>query len=168
MRISLLLLSLFLLAGCGTSQVGTVGSGQTAVVKTIAMMPGGGVLADAVAKELAARGFKIVDSATTSSMLARLNLKETETSRPEGLSKLRDQGVDAILVVSGERGYDNQPQSASARMTSTRNGALIASVTWQNAFGGMRGSIADHVMRKGLSQAAIEMANELASHVTRA
>jgi hypothetical protein len=51
-------------------------------------------------------------------------------------------------------GYDQQPQSASVRTVSTANGSMIAGVTWQNGFGGAEGSIADRVMRKGLSQAA--------------
>ena len=50
-------------------------------------------------------------------------------------------------------------------MTSTENGALIAGVTWQNGFGGQAGSVVDRVMRKGLSQAASEIANELAAQV---
>ena len=48
-------------------------------------------------------------------------------------------------------------------MTSTENGAVIAGVTWQNGFGGQAGSAVDRVMRKGRSQAASEIANELAA-----
>jgi hypothetical protein len=99
--------------------------------------------------------------------MVRLNLNEVEITRPEGLAKFRGQGVDAMLVVRGAGGYDDQPQSASARMTSTTNGVLIAGVTWQNGFGGQAGSMADRVMRKGLSQAAAEIASELSARVGR-
>ena len=59
----------------------------------------------------------------------------------------------------------NSRKVASVRMTSTESGALIAGVTWQNGFGGEAGSVVDRVMRKGLSQAAAEIANQLAAQV---
>jgi hypothetical protein len=102
------------------------------------MMPGGGLLADAVAVELSSRGFTVIDPGATSSLMVRLNLNEVEITQPQGLSKLRGQGVDAVLVVRGAGGYDQQPQSASARMSSTENGTLLAGVTWQNGLGGKR------------------------------
>jgi hypothetical protein len=131
------------------------------------MMPGGGLLADAVGVELSSRGFTIIDPAATSSMMVRLNMNEVEIAQPVGLSKFKGQGIDALLVVRGAGGYDDQPQSASARMSSTENGALIAGVTWQNGFGGEAGSIMDRVMRKGLSQAAREIADQLVARITR-
>jgi hypothetical protein len=156
------------LAGCSTAQVSSFSSPQVPKVpiKTIAMMPGGGLLADAVAVELANRGLTIIDPASTSNMMVRLNLNEIEISRPEGLAKLKSQGVDAVLIVKAAGGYDEQPQSASARMTSTGDGRLIAGTTWQNGFGGQAGSIADRVMRQGLSQAASQIANELTSKIS--
>jgi hypothetical protein len=54
---------------------------------------------------------------------------------------------------------------AANLLSSTENGALIAGVTWQNGFGGQAGSVADRVMRKGLAQAATEIANELAGRI---
>jgi len=98
-------------------------------------------------------------------MMIRLNLNEVEITRPEGLAKLKDQGIDAFLVVRGGGGYDEQPQSASARMNSTHNGQVLAGVTWQNGFGGAAGSPADRVMRKGLTEAAAEIATALAERV---
>lgn len=155
------------LAGCGTSQVSTLQSSnaQKVAVKTIAMMPGGGLLADAVAIELSNKGFTIIDPAGTSSLMVRLNLNEVEISRPEGLGKLRSQGIDAVLVVRAAGGYDQQPQSASARLNSTADGQLLAGTTWQNGFGGRAGSMADRVMRQGLSQAAAQIANEIAARI---
>jgi hypothetical protein len=104
------------LPACGMSHVSTVSTpGAKVSVRTIAIMPGGGLLADAVAVELMNRGFTIIDAASTSNMMIRLNLNEVEIARPEGLAKFKGQGVEALLVVRGAGGYDQQPQSASAR-----------------------------------------------------
>ena len=81
------------------------------------------------------------------------------------MAKLKDQGIDAFLIVRGGGGYDENPQSASARMNSTHNGQVLAGVTWQNGFGGAAGSPADRVMRKGLTDAASEIAAALAERV---
>ena len=117
-QIALVLFSTALLWGCASSKVSTlpVSSQTKHTVKVIAFAPGGGLLADAVGVELLNRGFTVIDSTTTSSMMIRLNLNEVEITRPEGLAKLKDQGIDAFLVVRGGGGYDQQPQSASARM----------------------------------------------------
>jgi hypothetical protein len=153
------------LAGCSLARVSTAGSGSPIPIKTIAMMPGGGLMADAVAVELANKGFTIIDAASTSSMISRVNAKELEISNPESLSRIRAQGVDAILNVRGAVSTDGEPQSASARMTSTHNNMLIAGVTWQNARAGQEGSIADRTVKKGLSDAAAQIANELAARM---
>jgi hypothetical protein len=134
-------------------------------VKVIAFAPGGGVLADAIGVELANRGFTVIDSSSTSNLMMRLNLDEIEIATPQGLNKLRERGVDAVLVVRSAGGKDDNPQSASARMNSTQNGQVLAGVTWQNGFGGQAGSVADRVMRKGLTEAAAEIANALAQRV---
>jgi hypothetical protein len=166
MRLLYAALTACAVGACGLSQTGHVGgSVPVKPVRTIAIMPGGGLLADAVAVELGARGFTIIDPGQTSSMMVRLNLNEVELSSPKGLGKLKEQGIDATLVVKAAGGYDQQPQSASARMVSTENGSMIAGVTWQNGFGGAEGSVADRVMRKGLSQAASDIASELVSRL---
>lgn len=166
-RHALALGSIIFLSGCAASKISAVSAPNQIkhTVKVIAFAPGGGLIADAVGVELANRGFSIIDSATTSSMMIRLNLNEVEIARPEGLAKFREQGIDAMLVVRGGGGYDQQPQSASARMNSTTTGQVIAGVTWQNGFGGAAGSPADRIMRKGLNEAAVEIANALAERV---
>ncbi len=73
-------------------------------VSVIALAPGGGMLTDAVGVELANRGFTIIDPSSTSNMMVRLNLNEVEISRPEGLAKLKDQGIDAFLIVRAAGG----------------------------------------------------------------
>lgn len=161
------MLALAMLGGCASSKISSVpiASQTKHAVKVIAFAPGGGLLADAVGVELSNRGFTVIDSSTTSSMMIRLNLNEIEITRPEGLAKLRDQGIDAMLVVRVGGGYDDNPQSASARMNSTHNGQVLAGVTWQNGFGGTAGSPADRVMRKGLTDAAAEIAAALTERV---
>jgi len=112
---------------------------------------------------LAARGFVVIDPAQTSNLMVRLNLNEIEVSQPQGLAKLKAQGIDATLVVRAAAGSDGEPQDASARMVDTTNGQMIAGVSWENGFGGQQGSIADRVMRKGLPEAARQIADELAA-----
>jgi len=126
------------------------------------MAPSGGLLADAVAVELSNQGYTVIDAADMSQLMIRMNMNEIEIAQPQGLSRLRSQGVDALLTVRAAGGYDGQPQSASARVNSTHTGRVIAGVTWQNGWGGMAGSIADRTMRQGLSEAAREIAGSLA------
>jgi hypothetical protein len=156
-----------LLFGCATSKISSAPTASQIKhnIEVIALAPGGGLIADAVGVELSNRGFTVIDPSTTSSMMVRLNLNEIEITRPQGLAKLKDEGIDAYLTVRGAGGYDEQPQSASVRMNSTHNGKLLAGVTWQNGFGGMSGSIADRVMRKGLSEAATEIATVLSERI---
>lgn len=163
----LLMSACTLLAACAGSRVSTMpASGRvTHSINAIALAPEGGLLADAVGIELSNRGFTVIDSASTSKLMVRLNLNEVEIARPEGLAKLREQGIDAFLTVRAAGGYDQQPHSATARVNSTHTGQLIAGITWQNGWGGQAGSIADRTMRKGLAEAAAETANSLVATI---
>ena len=130
-------------------------------VATIALAPSGGVLADAIGIELFNHGLAVIDTAETSSLFARLNLHEAEIIQPQNLTLLRVEGIDAYLMVKSVAGYDDVPQSASARLTSTHDSSLLVGVTWQNGWGGVRGSVADRVMRQGLTDAAQRIAKEI-------
>ena len=166
----LVLIAITLVTGCASSKISSLPVSaqrqQQQVVKVIAFAPGGGLLSDAVGVELANLGFTIIDSSTTSNMMVRMNMNEVQISRPDSLLKFKEQGIDAILVVRAAGGYDFQPQSASARMSSTQTGQVLAGVTWQNGFGGMAGSPADRIMRKGLTDAAAEIAAAIASRIS--
>lgn len=165
-RAGLVALSIGLVTACASSKISSHPvSGQQHAVKVIAFAPGGGMLSEAVGVELSNMGFVIVDASSTSSLLVRMNLNEMQINRPESLARFRNQGIDAILVVRAAGGYDQQPQSASARMSSTQTGQILAGVTWQNGFGGVAGSPADRIMRKGLGDAASEIAAALASRI---
>ena len=70
--------SALVLTACASSKISTlpIAGGPTHSVKSIAMAPDGGLLADAVAVDLSNRGFNVIDGATTSKMMVRLNLTE--------------------------------------------------------------------------------------------
>jgi hypothetical protein len=118
-------------------------------------------MADAIAVEMFNRGFTVIDTNETSSLLVRMNLSEIEVLTPENLSKLQDEGIDAYLSARTVAGYGGQPQSVSVRVNSTQTGRIIAGLSWQNGWGGRAGSIADRIMRKDTTEAAVEITNEL-------
>ena len=160
--IKLVIIATFIgLAGCAGSQISTVPAQVSHPVGTIALMPGGGLFADAIGVEIAARGFQVIDTSTTSNLMVRLNLNEIEITKPQGRSKLKSEGIDAILFARAASGYDGRPQSASTRLTSTHTGQILSGIVWQNGRGGAVGSPADGIMRKGLAQAATEVADAL-------
>lgn len=154
---------IFLLSGCGSSKLSTlpVMHEEQHSVQIIALAPEGGLLAEAVGIELSNRGYTIIDSASTSKLLIRLNIGELEVANPQALQKLEEKGIDAYLTVKSAGAYDGQVQSASARATSTHSGKIIAGISWQNGWGGMAGSPADRMMRKGLAEAAQEIGEAL-------
>lgn len=161
-RMVLLALSATLLAGCASSKINATPMLSTKpAVHVIAFAPGGGLMSDAVGVELSSRGFTVIDTHATSGLLAQLNLTEADVARTDGLGKLKDRGVDAYLVVRAIGGYDQMPQSASARLVSTVDGSLVAGINWQNGFAGLRGSMADRLQRDGLTEAAKQIADAI-------
>lgn len=164
-KFSTVLFALFLVAGCASSKVSQlpVANSASHPVRAIAMAPEGGLLAEAVGIELSNRGYTIIDSSSTSKLMIRLNIDEIEIATPQGLEKLKSKGIDAFLTIKGTGAYDHLVQSASARATSTHTGRIIAGVSWQNGWGGKAGSMADRTMRKGLAEAAQEIADALAT-----
>lgn len=158
-------IALVLMAGCASSKVSQlpVASSASHPVRAIAMAPEGGLLAEAVGIELSNLGYTITDSSSTSKLMIRLNIEEIEIATPQGFEKLKSKGIDAFLTVKGAGAYDDQVQSASARASSTHTGRIIAGVSWQNGWGGQAGSIVDRAMRKGLAEAAQEIASALAT-----
>lgn len=156
------------LSGCATSHLSSMpASGEAPAIRVIAFAPGDGLMSDAVGVELSNMGYVVIDSGATTAMVARLNLNEVQAVMPEGLAKIHEQGIDAILSVKAVGGPDGRPQSASARMTSTETGRVLAGVTWQNGWGGAPGSIADRVQRDDLTGAAAQIAKALAERIHR-
>lgn len=136
-------------------------------IEAIALAPSGGVLADAIGTELFNRGVRVIDTQDTSSLLLRLNLDEIELLQPKSLSALRERGVSAILGVKSVAGYDDKPQSATVRVTSTMSGEVVAALNWQNGRGGARGSPADAMMRKDIVGAAQQIGQALLNQLRR-
>jgi len=119
-------------------------------VKSIVLAPEDGPLGGALAREFRNRGYTIVDGQSLAAS--------------SSFAQLKAQGIDAVLTVRTAGGSDDQPQAASAQMNSTATGEVMAKITWQNGWGGWRGSkasLANRVMHKDLKQAAREIADGL-------
>lgn len=157
------------LGGCSSPMVSNVSapSQMPHEVRAIALAPSGGPLADAVGIELVGRGYVIIDTAETSNLLVRDNLREIEVMEPRSLGAMKDRGIDAVLnvrTVSNDRG---QPQSATARLNSTHTGQVLVGLSWQNGWGGFRGSIADRVMTADLVDAAKKISDAIEAKIPR-
>jgi hypothetical protein len=155
-----------LLSACAPSKM-SVTTPQVPVqtVTRLAIAPGSGVLGEAIAVELFNSGITVVDANEASTIVGRAGLREFELTSSEGYSALREAGIEAVLAAKSVDAADGTPESASVRITSTASGAVIAGITWQNGWGGRRGSIADRAMRKNLSEAAREIAAEIMKRI---
>lgn len=133
-----------------TQDGGAVVAGPVSgAVKAIALAPEDGPLGVALASEFRNRGYTVLGG-------------DAVASSPS-LPQLKAQGVDAVLTVR-TAGASDQPQAASAQISSTATGAVLAEITWQNGWSGWRGSKASpaaHVVHKTLAQAAREIADDL-------
>lgn len=156
------------LAGCVPPQLNIAAPpGGSEPIKTVALAPNGGVLADAIGLELLKFGFEVFDTAQVSSLMVRMNLTEMEVLEPQNLLRLKGQGIDCMLQVRAVVGYDHRPQSATVKLVSTANGRLMAGATWQNGRGGEQGSMADQDARVDMAAAARQIAEGIAKAVPR-
>ena len=161
-KVILILAMGLLLSGCATSQISIVGNKVSlSSFKNIALSSNSSMLGQAVANELVGRGYKVQSPGQTSNLMLRLNLDEAEITEPKSLKAFSKEGVDAVIVVSAVGGYDQMPQSASVQIINTNTLDIMVGINWQNGWGGQQGSIADRVMRKGLTRAAKEIVNAL-------
>ena len=154
------------MVGCATSQISMVGNKVSlSSFKNIALSSNSSMLGQAVANELVGRGYKVQSPGQTSNLMLRLNLDEAEITEPKSLKAFSKEGVDAVIVVSAVGGYDQMPQSASVQIINTNTLDIMVGINWQNGWGGQQGSIADRVMRKGLTRSAKEIVNALDASV---
>lgn len=162
-NLALMVVMPLVLGACATARIAESArpSYSGPAVHTIAFAPGGGALADGIGVELFNDGFNVVDSNQTTAILGHVGISEFQVASPESYAALKKAGVDAVLVVKGVISGDGTPESASVRLTSVSNGEVIAGLTWQNGWGGMRGSIADRTMRKNLADASAEISASL-------
>lgn len=167
-KIVISILVFLLVSGCAGSKMSVMQNTKAIshTVNQIAIAPGSGPFGDAIGVELFNMGFHIVDSNQAAAIIGRAGLKEFELYTPKGYETLRGEGIDAVLTAKSVD-VNGTPESASVRVTDTANGNLLAGITWQNAWGGMRGSIADRTMRKNLSGAAQAIAKELSNRLRR-
>lgn len=166
-RTLFLLLLLWLVAACASSKMSVTShpQAQSKVVSRVAIAPGSGVLGEAIGVELFNSGLTIVNSNEALTIIGRLGLKEFELTSAKGYAALREAGIDSVLAAQSVFAMDGTPESASIRITATDRGEIIAGITWQNGWGGQRGSIADRTMRKNLSEAAREIAREITNRI---
>ena len=136
-------------------------AGSQKDVATIALMPSGGLLADAVGVELLQYGYNIIDTSQVTGYMARYNLDEIELLLPKNIRRLSDDGIDTVLIVRAVAGYDDRPESATSRLVSTSDGVVIVGASWQNGRAGAQGSPADGFARKNLSDAAHDIAEAI-------
>jgi len=127
-------------------------------IRSIALLPGGGVLADAVGFELMAQGYNVVDAGQVKGLLARLGMTEIEIAQPENMQVIAQKGIDAILIVKSVGGYDSRPQSASIKLISVPSGQILIGATWQQGKAGAQGSPADQGARVDVGDAAKQIA----------
>lgn len=152
-----------ILFGCAAPKVNLfrTQAPMTSPIRTIALMPSGGVLADAIGLELLRYGFNVVDTGKITSLMVRDNLNEIEVIQPQNLSSLSADGIDAVILVKSVAGYDGRPQSASIKIVHTTDGQIVAGANWQNGRGGALGSPADQGARVDLADAARQIADAL-------
>jgi hypothetical protein len=154
---------------CASSKMSLVEprSVPSRTIGRLAIAPGSGVLGEAISLELFNRGMTIVDAQEAVAIVGRAGLQEFEVTSTKGFELLREKGIDAVLTAKSVNAADGTPESASVRVTDTTTGQVIAGLTWQNGWGGMRGSVADRAMRRNLTEAANEIAQELLKRLRR-
>jgi len=156
-----------LLVGCGSSQLDADDANEPRhAIRIIATDPSGFDAGDAIAKELEARDDfepKVLDVAATAKLLGEMGIKTSKAQLPANQKRLRGKSVDGWLDVKMEQHMaSDDPSWIEVRLFSTHDPSRYLFVKWKNAWGGMKGSLADATMRKSLKTAAKEIAEELA------
>ena len=160
MKKALLLALALIAAGCSSSNLTpiTTVNPPSPPITAIAMAPSGGILADAVGISLLNYGVTVFDTQQTANLMLRLNLDEIEILSPQNLSRLYENGVEAVMFVS-VIGFPNEPEGASVRIIHALDGTLVGGVAWQSADGWWSGAAT------GLVEASSEIAEELATQM---
>jgi hypothetical protein len=166
-RSMLIAAAVAVLTGCaGSSAVEVKGTDYTAhSVRVLAIAPpninDSSELGDAVGVELAKHGYTVVD---TMAILAKYDLPPKNALDPREMEALKKEGIDAVVSVSSVGSVMGGPgmRHANAKVISTSTSRQIGEIDWNNSWGGMPGSLADYMMRKGVAGAAREIADALA------
>ena len=125
----------------------------------------GGEMADAIAvamNESERCDAQVLDIQATLTLLKELGIPSYHASRPANMERMKSKGLDAYLrVETTPRLTGGDPGSIEVKLLSTHDPNQCVQFVWHNAWGGMPGSTADRVMRKGPAAAAKEIATEL-------
>lgn len=152
--------------GCSGVNVvpkGGKGPGPRTPLARIAVLPGAEEVGDAVASSLADRGHDVLAPQQTLDLMQRSGIPYGKMLRSSYLSAFKAQGVDAYVHLDVKYHPEtNEVATVDVRVTETDDGALIKSFTWYNSWGGMRGSIADAIMRKSRSGTGAHIGKTLA------
>lgn len=154
-----------LLTGCYTSSISGNIQKPTTAIRTIAISPSSGMFGDAVGIELANKGFVVIDGQQSAQMLAVSGMSEFQLYLPESARQFANKGVDAILAVRATAGYDGNPDNATIKLVSLKDGKIVVGANWQNGGGGARGSPADAIARTGMASAAAKIAETVAEAI---
>lgn len=157
MNRSLSIVAILLCTGCTSSSISSNIQRSSKPINTIAISPSSGMFGDAVGIELSNRNFVVYDSGQSATLLVTAGISEIEFYQPSRTKTIQDKGIDAILVVKATAGYDGNPDNATVKLVSLKDGKLIVGANWQNGHGGMMGSPMDRNSRSGLVEAAAQI-----------
>jgi hypothetical protein len=159
-----------LAAGCaGARLADTVRSDYSGpAIRTVAVAPGGGLVAEAVAARLQMERIAVMGPSETISVLEQAGLTRAQVAGEAGFQELVKHDVDALLVIRSLYGWDGHPQSVSVRLISTRTAEVITGFAWENGWGGDLGSVADRIMRRDSAEAAHQIVAGLLERVPHA
>jgi len=101
----------------------------------MALLPSGGLAADALGQELLKRGLTVVDRNGMIDLLLQLKIKENDLFSANNLALLKEQGIDAIIMVVSVINEDSWPQNIDVIILNTENGKKYVQITWQNGKG---------------------------------
>jgi hypothetical protein len=139
----------WLLNGCAAGRVVAVGHFPSIdpSFKTIALAPNGGIFADVLGIQLAGQGYTIIDTGGTLALLVLMQKTPESLFSPEVMARLKEHGIDAVLVAQKTDGKDGLPQTVQIRLHRTEPVADVGGVDWRNSW-----------IRRGMLESAQEIA----------
>jgi hypothetical protein len=164
LSIVLLLISISLF-GCSFPQVkSSIRPDDNSGLPTFAMASNN-FLADAIAAELFAKGFDIIERAKLRAILEEQSLNLSGALDDANLIKAgKILNVDALIFVSGSysSGIPDRIESAVVKIIHVETGRMLGSVNYQNGHHGAPGSMADYDMKDTMVETANRISNEIA------
>jgi hypothetical protein len=132
--LSVLAVMTLLAFGCATddSSVTVVQEETGPGVGVIGIAPGG-LLAEAIGTELFRKGYQIVPAAQIGTILSRSFPDGTYILDPKVLAKLRQSGIQSILIVTSNTAFGDLPSNAIVQIVSTQDGSTLAATNWHRS-----------------------------------